>query len=200
MTLPWDDAGPRVRILDMDIECRPLSWYGGDFVTRDIIAIACRFIDEPATYVWTLGSDTPADMLFEFREQYDRADMVTGHFIRGYDLPTINAAMAEYGMAPLSDKLAHDTKLDLKKMTGLSKSQENLAAMLNLRHPKVQMSQADWRAAGRLTPEGLIELRTRVLGDVVQHIELRAALMAADLLGPPRMWRATSSGVTRYEA
>lgn len=191
-------TGSGLRLLDFDIECRPLSLYGGDFVTREITAIACRFLDENDTRCWLLGQDDPGDMLEGFRACYDQAGLVTGHFIRGYDLPTINAAMAELWLDPLGPKLTQDTKLDLIKFSGLSKSQENLAAMLHLEHPKVQMSQEDWREANRLSPDGLAKTAARVKGDVEQHIELRAKLLSAGLLGPPRRWSGVSSGVGGY--
>ena len=197
MTLRWSSAGP-VRILDFDCEARPLHWYGGDFVSKEITAIAAKFIGERHEHVWLLGQDEPEAMLEGFRALYDQADMVTGHFIRGYDLPTINGALTEYGLAPLGSKLSHDTKLDLMKRSGLSGSQENLGAMLGLKAPKVQMDQAKWREANRLTPEGLALTRRRVVGDVRQHIELRQRLIDLGYLGPPRVWR--SGGVSRVAA
>lgn len=119
--------------------------------------------------------------------------MVTGHFIRGYDLPTLNAAMTEFELPPLADKLAHDTKLDLVKRSGLSGSQENLGAMLGLEHPKVGMDQTKWREANRLGKAGRELTRQRVVGDVLQHIEMRQRLMDLGYLGPPRMWRSGGS-------
>jgi hypothetical protein len=75
----------------------------------------------------------------------------------------------------------------------LSSSQENLGAMLRLNHPKVKMDQAKWRAANRLEPEGLTHTRERVMGDVQQHIEMRAALLRLGYLGPPVVWRSKST-------
>jgi hypothetical protein len=80
--------------------------------------------------------------------------MVTGHFLLGHDLPMIAGALLELGMPPLPDMLVQDTKVHLLRMKGISKSQESLGAMLGLESPKVQMNQAKWRAANRLTPEG----------------------------------------------
>lgn len=188
----------QIRILDFDIECRPLSWYGGDFVTKEVTAIACRFLDEDFTHCWLLGETDLTTMLDSFRREYDMADMVTGHFIRGFDLPTLNSAYVEQGLPVLDSKLTQDTKLDLVKWSGLSKSQENIGAVLGLEHPKVGMNQATWRAANRLTPEGLQMVRERVIGDVQQHIEMRAVLLERGLLGPPKMWKSHSSGMGNY--
>lgn len=178
-------------ILDFDIECRPLSWYGGDYVTKEITAIAAKFIGETETYCWLLGVDDPVDMLEGFRNLYDKADMVTGHWIRGFDLPTLIGAYIEYQLPLLGNKKTQDTKSDLIQFQGLSKSQENLAATL-LGYEKEQMDQARWRRANRLLEEGIADTKRRVIGDVMQHIELRERLLDLDMLKSPKMW--TGSG------
>lgn len=191
MSLRWRSAG-RLSILDFDCEARPLSWIGGDFVSKEITAIACKFVDLPAAVapsVWMLGQGYDAiAMLQMFRTMYDGADMVTGHWITGFDLPMLNGAMLEHGLASLGPKLVHDTKQHLVKRSGISASQESLGAMLGLSHPKVGMNQTKWRDANRLKPEGLRFTRERVAGDVLQHIELRQRLIELGYLGPPRVW------------
>lgn len=187
------------KILDFDIECRPLSWYGGDFVTREVTAIACKFIgskEEP--YCWLLGEYSPEEILNNFLENYNEAGMVTGHYIRGFDLPVINASLTEYGMFPLSAKLTQDTKNDLIKKQGMSNSQENLAAMLQIESPKISMSQEDWRSANRLTKEGLEKVRERVIGDVIQHIEMRQRLLEHDMLCKPKVWSSYGTSKTKF--
>jgi hypothetical protein len=124
--------------------------------------------------------------------------MVTGHYIRGYDLPNLNGALKEAGLPLLGPKLTCDTKLDLVKSSGVSKSQESLGAMLGIEAPKVHMTQADWREANRLTPKGVAKTIERVTGDVRQHIQLRDALLERGMLGPPRVWSPTPSGAGRY--
>jgi len=196
-------VGDPLRILDLDVECRPLSWYGGDWVTKEITGIACQWLDRKRAECWVL-TEEPGSMLVmlvAFRERYDLADMCTGHFIRGFDLPLLNGMMIDNGLPPLAKKLTHDTKLDLMKMQGLSKSQENLAALLGLKHPKVKMNQALWREANRLTPEGIALTRKRVVGDVKQHIEMRARLLELGMLGPPKLWApGAGGGLAGYEA
>ena len=137
-------------------------------------------------------------MLDNFLYEYDAADMVTGHFIRGFDLPLINGALMEHHFPLLSDKLTHDTKGDLSKAQGLSKSQENLAAMLELHHPKVQMNTYLWHQANRLTPEGIKLAKKRVVGDVKQHIELRAKLLELGYLGRPKVWTGSPTQGGKY--
>lgn len=201
--------GRKARILDFDCECRPLAWYGGDWVTKQPTAIAWKFIGERGRLRCAVigesdrSSNVPDEefcMIGEFLEAYDAADIVTGHFIRGFDLPLLSGAMMRLGLGPLPDKLAQDTKLDLAKGTGLSKSQENLGAMFELRHPKVPMDTAKWAEANMLLPHGIALTRKRVMGDVRQHIELRQRLLDDCLLRAPRLWTASASGIGNYHA
>lgn len=170
-------------------------------MTKEVTAIAWKFLDwraqaKPVCFV--LGRVSPIDMLMEFKEAFDAADMVTGHFIRGYDLPVLQGAFAEYELPLLGPKLTHDTKNDLLRMSGLSKSQENLAAMLNVFSPKISMDQAQWRNANRLSASGIARTMDRVIGDVTQHIELRQRLLEAGMLGPPRVWHPSAGGGKTY--
>lgn len=183
-----------MRILDFDVEARPLHWISGDYVSKEITAIAWAWVDRPeAVTCYLLGESTPQDMLRAFCVAYEQADMVTGHYIIGYDLPMVNGALTEYGLPALGKKLAQDTKVHLVKRAGLSSSQENLGAMLHLHHPKVKMDQAKWRDANRLTPEGLALARERVCGDVRQHIELRQRLLELGYLSSPKLWESNSA-------
>lgn len=185
------------RIVDFDIENRPLSyWYDGQS-TAEITAIsACVVGDPDSARVWLLGpSITNAQhkaqmvaMLTGFREMYDAADMVTGHYIRKHDLPIINAGNVEWDLPQLGPKLTCDTKLDLRRFSELPKTQENLSDLMDLAEKKLHMKQSMWREANRLTVEGLEATRARVVGDVQQHMRLRSALLARGLLNPPKVW------------
>jgi hypothetical protein len=179
----------QVKVLDWDIENRPLSyWYDGN-CTSEITAIAASWVGENHVHCWLLGMDDPITMLEEFRALYDQADIVTGHYIRKHDLPITNGAMMEHGLPMLSPKYTQDTKMDLIKRGGLSMSQEALAAMFRLPAEKVHMTQQMWRDANRLTKEGLELTRERVVGDIIQHKQLREELLKRNLLKAPRLWR-----------
>jgi hypothetical protein len=193
----------RARVLDFDVECRPIAWYGGDWVTKQPTAIAWTFIGERGKVECAqIGEsfdarnvlDEERAMLGRFVEAYDAADIVTGHFIRGFDLPLLCGALMRLGMPLLGAKLTHDTKGDMARGQGLSKSQENLGAMFELAHPKVGMNTSRWADGNMLLPEGLEATRKRVIGDVRQHVELRAAMMERGILGPPQPWSAGSRG------
>jgi hypothetical protein len=188
-----------MRVLDFDIENRPLSYLGSDFTTAEVTAIAWAWCDQPQDVSCVLlGEVDPIEMLQRFVEVYNQADMVTGHYITGHDLIHINAALMEYRLPTLGDKRVQDTKVHLVRRKGISGSQENLAAMLLLEHDKVKMNQSKWRAANRLTPEGLAHTRERVVGDVQQHIELRARLLELGYLTPPTMWRGGTAKAEGY--
>lgn len=197
-----------LRILDFDVECRPIAWYGGDFVTKQPTAIAWRFIGEAArTRVEVIGESDRSSMVLEeeaamleaFREAYDAADIVTGHYIRGFDLPTLQSAYLRLGLPLLGRKRAQDTKTDLLKASGISKSQENLGAMFELDHPKIPMNTKLWGDGNMLLPHGIAATKKRVLGDVNQHIELRAEMLRLGTLATAQEWfpgGGTSPGYT----
>lgn len=186
-------------ILDVDIEARPLSWITSDYVSKEITAIGCKWINrKDKGACWVLGLHDPEEILEGFRERYNEAGMIVGHYIRGYDLPTLNGAMTDYKLPPLTDILTHDTKQDLVKWQGHSKSQENIGAMLGLLHPKVHMNQEMWREANRLTSKGLNLTRDRVLGDVDQNIAMWERLKELGYLSPPKMWYSKGSASLAY--
>jgi hypothetical protein len=186
-----------LRVLDFDIENRPLSYLGSDFTTAEVTAIAWAWDDSDVT-VYLLGEHPLPYILKQFVNAYRQADLVTGHYILGHDLPMVNGALMECLMAPLPDVMVQDTKIHLIRSKGLSLSQESLGAMFRLEHAKVQMNQSKWRAANRLTPEGLAEVRNRVTGDVKQHMALRRELLARDYLGTPKVWRSGSAQSVEY--
>ena len=189
----------QLRVLDFDIENRPLSYLGSDFTTAEVTAIAWAWTDRPDDVTVHLLGETPlAEILTTFVAAYTQADLVTGHYILGHDLQMVAGALMECGMAPLPDRLVQDTKVHLIRTKGISQSQESLGAMFNLSMPKVTMNQAKWRAANRLTPEGLAFVRERVIGDVQQHIELRRRLLELGYLRGPRLWKSGSARVEEY--
>lgn len=191
-----------LRILDFDVECRPMSWYGGDWVTKEVTAIAWKFLDEDIAHHWLLLPSRTWEAhqkkklagLKRFIKAYNAADMVTGHYIRGFDLPLLNGTCIRLGVDPLGPKLTHDTKGDLITMQGLSKSQENLASLFEEMHPKIGMNVGKWEVGNSLVLEGREETKKRVIGDVEQHEEFRLELIRRKALQRPKMWTPSSKG------
>lgn len=178
------------KTLTFDIENRPLSYLGSDFTTSDITVIAWSWGDKVMVEYQTLDPDSRPAMLQAFKQFYDEADMVTGHYILGHDLPIINGALLELGLDPLGPKMASDTKVHLVGRKGVSASQESLGAMLGLKHPKYVMTQAMWRSANRLEPKGIEQAVDRCVADVKQHMEMRRVLAELGWLKPPVYWHA----------
>src|ERR1044072_8614032 len=115
-----------LKVLDFDLENRPLHYWYGDATTAEVTAIAWGWYGDtsrdgrPHVHVKLLkappkGESSARKMFATFVEAYNQADLVTGHFIRAHDLPMINGALVELGMDPLQPKLTSDTKLDLMK-------------------------------------------------------------------------------------
>lgn len=178
-----------IKILDLDIETRPLTYWTPDRPTAEITAIASCWTDDiNSMQVHLLGIDDPLTMLNSFVERFNEADMVTGHYLRKFDLPQINGALMEFSLPKLSPKLVCDTKLDMYKKGDIPATQEYLGELLSTPVPKVQMSQHKWRQANRLLPKGIEEARKRVVGDVFQHMALRLKMVELGLLSPPKRW------------
>lgn len=176
------ETGKQLLVLDFDIETRRIGFHNGGRFNPDgcePVIIAAAFDGEPVKTMSLkpLWSERDARRMMRwFRELWDEADVVTGHYIRKFDLPILNGSLMEWGMEPLSQKLTLDTKLDLKEVGGLSQSQENLSALKDLEASKFHMNDNWWRKVARLTPEGLALAEERVITDVQQHQELRTAL------------------------
>lgn len=180
-----------LRTLDFDIENRPLSYLGMDFTTADVTAIAAGWVGEEDVWVGlqTKSQSSLPRLLKKFRSMWEEADVVTGHYILKHDIGHIQGALIEFDLPLLGPKLVSDTKIHLKKFTGLSKSQENLGHMFELTAPKYHMNTPMWREANRLSKEGMELTKARVVEDVVMHKEMRAKLIKLGLLNPPTLWR-----------
>lgn len=187
-------GGDLIRLLDFDIETRKVGFHNGGRFGPDgcePTAIAAGWSDQDQVRCWLLGVHDPVEMLTEFRKMWDRADCVTGHYILKFDLPILNAAMLENGLPLLDEKLASDTKVDLRHIAGLSQSQENLSDMLRVvDEKKFHMNDNRWRESNRLTPAGIRLAKKRATDDVRQHRALRRELIRAGALRAPRVWRA----------
>ena len=206
------DARP-ARILDFDIENRPLSYWIPDRPTAEITAIAwmwrgdhdsidCVLLAPPC---WHKGHEdrcpdmpdyvvSEREMLARFVAVFNQADMVTGHYIRRHDLPITNAMLYEMDVPLLEQKMTSDTKLDMFKKADLPATQEFLLEQLQPVCPlgipleKYHMSQKSWREANRLTPKGSELTKRRVMTDVHAHSHMREEMLSRGWLGSPKLW------------
>jgi hypothetical protein len=183
-------AARSLRVLSFDIENRPLSYWVPDRPSAEITAIAAGWIDVKRVECWMLTrkDSDPGRILERFVAMYDQADIVTGHYVLGHDLPIINGALIELGMPLLKPKLVQDTRKHLIRSKDMPLSQEALAEYFGLTYGKEHMSQPAWRKANRLGEAGAPLTRARVVGDVQQHKALRLALLEKGYLRPPARW------------
>lgn len=184
------------RILDFDLENRPLAYWFDDRTTAEITAIAWSWIGGANGNMTVRVLEPPPDhetsmvrMLTDFKRAYDQADVVTGHYIIMHDLPMLNSHMIEFGLPALGPKMVSDTKIHLVRHGNMSASQLALSAMLDVKAEKPRMTNLRWRDANRLTVDGRLAAINRVTGDVRQNMELRRGLLKAGLLKPPTLWR-----------
>lgn len=182
-------TGTPPRVLDFDTECRPMH-YSEWRAESQITAIAWSWVGSADVYCDVLEQDLSNErqMLERFMSAFSEADIVAGHYIRKHDLPLIVDHCIRMEMPLPKPVLTSDT-MNLPKVKGLGKSQENLSTTLGLSAEKHHMCGATWRVANTLSPEGRIAAQKRVIDDVIQHKELRAGLVERGLLGPPTMWR-----------
>lgn len=181
-----------LRVLDFDIETRRIGFHNGGRFRPDgcePIAIACSWVGQSRVYCWTIKTHGLKELLEKFLPFYEEAGMVTGHYVRKFDLPILNGSMMEQGLPLLSPRRVQDTKCDLADVAGLSLSQENLGALHRLEASKFHMNDHAWREVARLAPGAMDLARRRVVGDVIQHKQLRQSLLDAGALNPARVWQ-----------
>lgn len=177
-----------LRVLDFDTECRPMHY--SDWKREDqITGIAWSWADEDDVHCVVLNQNLSNEksMLTKFLKVFDRADVLTGHYIRKHDLPLLVDHCVRLGLPLPKPVLTQDT-MDVVAVKGLGKSQENLAVTFGLAAEKHHMSGADWRVANSLTRAGREGTRQRVCSDVIQHKQLRLELLYRGMLKPPRAW------------
>ncbi len=191
------------RILVFDCECRPTAWFGGDYVGRSITAVAWSWLDDDDVdgVVLTRGMRNVAPILKPFMASLRVADIVVGHYIRGFDLPLINGDLERLRWNSLESILSVDTKLDRVSTLGISESLENLVARYELEHEKIPMSEPYWEEHNLWqTPRSCAWVAERVEGDVIATKELYETLASAGRLKAPKLWDPRAAKLPRYRA
>ncbi len=179
--------GRRLRILDFDCETRATGFGDPNWVPQEVTAIAWSWIGDDEVEC-RLRCHGYKRMLKAFVAAYAEADIVTGHNIRKFDLPTVNAELIRSGFSPLGAKMSQDTLRDIVRTKGMKRDQENLAKQFGLPVDKVTMGWHDWQVAYQ--EKGWPMVRERVVTDVVQHKLLRAEMIERGWLKHPRLWTA----------
>lgn len=158
------------RILVFDIENKPGTYGGGDFTHGKVTAIGCKFIGDIVTASWCIQREKPSvskSAAEAFCEYWNAADVVMGHNIRKHDISLLNGHMTTLDMPTLAEKKTIDTYHDMKKMRGLSRSLENLAARWDSPIQKIHLSEYDWERAYDGIPTAVELMKKRVTSDVL---------------------------------
>lgn len=112
-----------------------------------------------------------------------QADVWTGHNILRFDLPVLDGEALKLGLPKLPSRLVQDT-IGIRKIRA-KKGQDVLAAVLGVVDEKLPLNWAQWEAAyGEKT---LATVKERVSGDVIQHKQLRHAMLEHGWLPKARM-------------
>ena len=182
------------RILDFDLETVAAGFADPDWVPQTITAWACSWVGDPDTNV-EVGVLAVADFydleqrrlfLEPIVQAVRDADVVTGHNVLRFDLPVLNADCMRVGLPPLGPVLVQDT-IRLPKSKGFKKGQDVLSGLLGVELEKLPLNWWQW-AQGYADNDHAV-IRERVMRDVRQHLQLRAAMQDRGWLMAPRMWR-----------
>lgn len=180
------------RILDFDIETVAAGFADPDWVPQKITCVAWSWIGSDRVESLVCGPEgifgrpaSRAEMLDPLLTAIGEADMVTGHNLRRFDLPVINAECMRLGLEPIRSVLVQDT-MQLVRSKGLKKGQDNLARLLEVRTQKLPLDWQAWQDAYDEPDWKTIRLRAE--SDVVGHKEVREELLARGLVKSPRLW------------
>jgi DNA polymerase elongation subunit (family B) len=189
--MKWKTAG-KARILDFDTESLAAGFADPEWVPQKITCAAWSWTDEEHVEV-RVGNPhtffTPrarARMLKPFVAALLEADIITGHNIIRHDLPVINAECLRLGLGSLPSLMVQDT-IRVAKTKGLKKGQDNIARLLCVPEEKMALDWQAWEDA--YAKKGWPTVADRCMSDVVQHKQLRAAMLDAGWLKDPVSWR-----------
>lgn len=177
----------QLRGLVFDIENKPGTYGPGDYTHGKVTAIACRWLDEPdvETRCWTFNRrsirNTRAGAR-AFANQWAKADYVIGHHIRAHDKKLIDGFMTTLDLPLLHHRRMVDTYRDQPKVSGYSRSLENLCERWGCPLTKVNMPEHVWEKAYDGIPEFVELMRLRCVTDVEMNEWLLAELIRRDLL------------------
>lgn len=191
-------------VLIFDLECRPTAWIGGDFVGRSLTAYAYTYLhsDEVVADAILPGDQERfALMVISIASAVETADVNVGHYIKGFDLPLLNADLERIHQVTLPRMVVVDTKIDRITGLGISESLENLAARYELNVQKMDMREPYWEEFNLWqTPKSRQRVLDRVTSDILATKELYLALEAEGRLKSPSIWDPTKAKMPRYRA
>jgi len=180
------------RILDFDIETVAAGYADPDWVPHIVTAWACSWTDEDDVRYDVLPVARLHDKTWRRRflaplvDRIAQARVLTGHNIIRFDLPVLGAELMRLDMPLLGPVLVQDT-IRVPRSKGFKKGQDNMSTLLKVPLPKKALNWQEWHDAYAEPDLGTV--RERVVGDVMQHKQLRAEMLERGWLQAPRVWR-----------
>lgn len=160
--------------------CISWSWLGEDKV--DTLAV-CDYTPSQMPHIQKYAQK---EMLEDFLFEYDQADAVSFHNGRRFDQPVLNGMCWWVGLPKIQPKLTFDT-IDLGKVKGVKKGQDNIGVLLNIPVHKLSLNHEEWVNA--YAERGWPTVKERCSSDVVQHKMIRSAMETEGWLANPKMWK-----------
>lgn len=173
------------RGLVIDIENKPGTFGGGDFTHSKVTAFAGMFLDRKRPRAWVCQRDDFNGMrrdAEEFRALWARAHFIVGHNVRRHDRKLLDGHYTMLDLPLLPKRRIVDTYHDQPRMSGLSRSLENLAARWGCPIQKLHLSEQAWELAYDGVPEYVEVMRRRVTTDVQINAWLFHELVRRNLL------------------
>ena len=186
-----------VRVLAFDFETLATGFADPAWVPQVPTVISASWIGEDEIHTFSSIDYTDAVMphirkpaigmmLMNFLRLYDEADAVSFHNGRRFDQPVLNGACWYVGLPKISPKLTYDT-IDLGKVKGVKKGQDNIGILLRTPVHKLSLNHEEWIDAYNEPDWGTV--KERCSSDVIQHKLIRAEMERRGWLAPPRMWK-----------
>jgi hypothetical protein len=165
------------RVVDFDCENGPgFFWWDGK-TTSILHTVSAAYVDSPDdVYTWTTRWHRTRGLVVEdltrFRKMVESAGAVTGHNIIRHDIPLLNSHYDRMDQPRIEWPHVIDTMNLIRNGMGMSRSQENLLAMYELKREKMSVPLAIWEKAWRGSVKESRVVVERCETDVLGHIEL----------------------------
>lgn len=192
LSRPQPIAGTCRRTLDFDIETVASGFADPEWVPQTVTAWACSWVDEEQVNYRLLpvrhlhDTDERRRFLAPLLDYIAEAEMLTGHNIRRFDLPVLNAEAMRLGLPTIGSVLTQDT-IRLPKSKGFKKGMDNIGVLLGVPEEKLPLNWQSWQNAYAESDMGTV--RERVVSDVRMHKMLRQRMMDCGWLEAPRVWK-----------
>ena len=174
-----------LKVLDFDIETVAAGFADPQWVPQKVTVIAWSWIDSEKVEVRTRLKSVEK-MLYDFLQEYEDADMVTGHNLLRFDLPVLNSEYLRHGYWSLGPKLVQDT-MRIVKTKGFKKGQDNIGKLLRLPLDKMPLTWQEWQDA--YEEKDWATVKERAASDVLQHKLMRAEMLERGWFLSPRVWK-----------